>query len=269
MNLAQIEEARLLATPIAQNFTADDTCPAIIIQHVPSLGTGGTSASFTLANDSLQFLVDSASPAGKDLIGTTGKIGLTTTYNTMGLLADYINGFIAWRAILLGCLRSMTAVGLLDKASVVCSNANGAKIFIDTTDYDEHYFCISGERFVDNGVYGHIKDADDEVVNYLMYGSFLVSGDSDDLSLTYYSGKQGVAETTIRAAESLTLGTATEHGEENNTMPFVEAKRGERLVIGITTASDAIGTPTVDIVGKSVVFNNSRIVTAASQADTN
>ena len=45
----QIAEARGLATPIPQNIAADDTCPAIVIQYVPNLGTGGASASFTLA----------------------------------------------------------------------------------------------------------------------------------------------------------------------------------------------------------------------------
>lgn len=270
MRLEQIEEARALATPVTQNFTADDTFPAIIIQYVPDLGTGGTSASFTLANDSIQFLVDSASPAGLDAIGTTGKIATdSSTYDTMGEFVDYICGQLAWRAFLVGSLRSMTTIGLLDKTSTVCSNANGAKIFLDTTDYDEHYLAISGEKFISNGIAGHVTDFDDSCENMLMYGSFLITGDSDDLTLTYYTGKQGEAETALTGGESVTLGTATVHGEENYTQPFIKATRGHRLIIGITTASAVMGTPTIDVIGETAVWKNDRMVDSNNHADAN
>lgn len=270
MHINQIEEARKLATPVSHNFTADDTFPAIVIQYVPDLGTGGSSASFTLANDSLQFLVDSASPAGLDAIGTGGKISLTDeSYDTMGELADYINGRQAWRCYLVGALRAMTSIGLLDKSSTKCSNTAGVTIYIDTTDYDAtvgHIFAISGEKFVNNGIGGHVTDADDGVENSLLYGSFKITGDSD-CYMRYLSGAQGSAETALTGNEDLTLGTATVHGEENCSEPYITAKRGERLLVQIYTGSAVIGAPTVNAIGRSAVLKNDRIVDSKNYGD--
>lgn len=268
MTLEQILEARALATPVTQNFTADDQFPAIVIQYVPALGTSGESASFTLANDSIQFLVDSSSPAGKDAIGTTGKIDVSAgSFDTMGEFVDAINGVQAWRAYLVGALRSMTAVDLLAKTSTRCDGANGTTIFIDTSDTQEHFMAISGEAFVNNGIGGHVKDADDECENALMFGSFLITGDSDDLTITYYTGAQGSAETALTGGESMTLSSATEHGEENFTEPYIRASRGERLIIGITTTSDAMGTPTINLIGEIAVLSGARMVTKKNYGD--
>ena len=261
MNIDQINEARALATPVPQVFTADDQFPGIVIQYVPTLGTGGTSASFTLANDSFQFLVDSASPAGNDAIGTTGKIDTSSsTYDTMGEFADAINGTRAWRAYLVGSLRADTSIGLLDKTSTRCDGANGTTVYIDTTDYDVHSLAISGEQFINNGKRGHVTDKADACINALMFGSFLVSGDSDDLTITYYTGAQGSAEVALTGGESITLGTATLHGEENYTQPFIEATRGQRLIARISTASAVIGAPTFSIIGETQVLSASRQV---------
>ena len=261
MNIDQINEARALATPVTQNFTADDTFPAIVIQYVPSLGTSGTSASFTLANDSFQFLVDSASPAGTDAIGTTGKIDVSAgSYDTMGEFVDTINATQAWRAYLVGSLRADTTIGLLDKTSTTCHGANGTTVYTDTTDYDVHSFAISGEQFINNGRKGHVTDKADACINSLMYGSFLITGDSDDLTITYYTGAQGSAETALTGGESITLATATVHGEENFTEPFIEATRGHRLIVRITTASAVIGAPTINAIGETAVLSGSRMV---------
>lgn len=273
MNMRQIEEARALATPVTHNFTADDQFPAIVIQYVPTLGTGGTSASFTLANDSLQFLVDSASPAGADAIGTTGKVSLTTAAQdckTMGKLVDYINGRQAWRAYLVGALRAMTSIGLKAKSSTRCSNSAGVTLYIETTDYDTtvgHSFAISGEKFVNNGKNGHVTDADDECENSLMYGYFLITGDSDGLVQKYYSGKQGETETQLYTYTINAPGTAREDGEENCTIPFIRAKRGERLICQITTASDVIGAPTINAIGETAVLSGTRIVDSKNYGD--
>jgi hypothetical protein len=271
MTLDQILEARELATPITYNFTADDTFPAIVIQYVPTLGTGGTSASFTLANDSFQFLVDSASPAGTDAIGTTGKIALTlAAYDTMGELVDYINGRQAWRAYLVGALRAMTSIGLLDKTATTCHGANGTTVYIDTTDYDitvGHSFAISGEKFLNNGKNGHVTDADSECENALYYGSFLVTGDSDGLVLKYYSGAQGSTETLLHTYTINAPGTARVDGEENPTEPYIQAKRGERLIVQVTTASAVLGAPTFTAIGKVAVLKGDRIVDSDNFGD--
>ena len=271
MHLDQILEARALTTPVPQNITADDQLAAIVIQYVPNLGTGGASASFTLANDSFQFLVDSASPAGLDAIGTTGKLsGTDSATDTMGELVDYINGRTAWRAYLVGALRSDTTISCKDKTSTKCSNDNGVTLYYESDDYPKthgHGFAISGEKFINNGVNGHVTDWDDKCENSLMYGSFLITGDSDDLTLTYYSGKQGSAEVALTAGESVTLATATQHGEENYTAPFIRAKRGERLIGRMSSASDAMGVPTFNIIGETAVLRNDRIVDSDNYGD--
>ena len=272
MTLDQILEARELATPITYNFTADDTFPAIVIQYVPSLGTGGTSASFTLANDSFVFLVNSAAPAGADAIGTTGKIATSlAAYDTMGELVDYINGRQAWRAYLVGALRAMTSIGLLDKTATTCHGANGTTVYIDTTDYDTsvgHSFAISGEKFLNNGKNGHVTDADGECENALMYGSFTITGDSDGLVLKYYTGAQDSTETLLLSYTINAPGSSPRvDGEENPTEPFIRAKRGERLIVQMTTASADIGAPTFEAIGKVAVLKGDRIVDSDNFGD--
>ena len=272
MTLDQILEARELATPITYNFTADDTFPAIVIQYVPSLGTGGTSASFTLANDSFVFLVNSAAPAGADAIGTTGKIATSlAAYDTMGELVDYINGRQAWRAYLVGALRAMTSIGLKAKSTTACHNANGVTVYIETADYDTsvgHSFAISGEKFLNNGKNGHVTDADDECENALYFGNFLITGDSDGLVLKYYSGAQGSTETLLHTYTINAPGSSPRtDGEENPTEPYMQAKRGERLIIQVTTASAIVGTPTFTAIGKTAVLSGKRIVDSDNFGD--
>jgi hypothetical protein len=272
MTLQQIKEARELATPITYNFTADDTFPAIVIQYVPALGTGGTSASFTLANDSIVFLVNSATPAGADVIGASGKMATDGgTYDTMGEFVDYINGRQAWRAYLVGALRSMTTIGLLDKSSTTCHGAEGTVIFIDTTDYDTtvgHSFAISGEKFLNNGINGHVTDKDSACENALMYGSFLITGDSDGLVLKYYSGAQGSTETLLHSYTINAPGSSPRvDGEENPTEPYIRATRGERLIIQVTTASADLGAPTFTAIGKVAVLKNDRLVASDNFGD--
>ena len=73
MDTNQILEARALATPYGQQQTAVDTTPMMVCQYVSALGTGASSASIALVqNSSITCLVDSATPAGLDVIGVSG-----------------------------------------------------------------------------------------------------------------------------------------------------------------------------------------------------
>lgn len=272
MHLDQILEARALATPVAQTFTANDSFPAIVIQYVPALGSATTNtASFTLANDSFQFLVNGSTPSGLDVIGVSGKIDLSSgTYDTMGELVDTVNGRTAWRAYLVGALRAITCTDLLAKTSTRCDGATGTTVYIDTTDSKEHIFAISGEKFVNNGINGHVTDYDDGVENSLLFGSYLVSAGSSGVTLRYYSGKQGSTETALTSSESVTVATATQHGEENLSEPYITAKRGERLIVYLSQASNDADFGTglvIQAIGQSAVLSGSRIVDSKNYGD--
>lgn len=267
MYLRQIEEARALATPVTQNITATDTDPAIVIQYVPALGTGGTAATIALATGSqtLTFTVDSSAPAELDAIGgASGALVLTdAVFDTMGELVDYINGRSAWRAYLVGALRSDNPTNLLVKSAASCIGDNGLTFYSDTSTNLGISLAISGEKFVNNGINGHVKDFEDECENEMLYGSFNVTCASAPY-LSYYTGKQGSTETLITAAKLLTSASGTLEGEEIPTGPFIQATRGQRLIMRCVSPSVANATPvtagTITVVGKTAVLKNDRIV---------
>lgn len=269
MNMQQIEEARALATPVTHNITANDTCPAIVIQYVPEMGSASTNtASFTLANDSFQFLVNGATPSGVDVIGVSGKVDVSSsTYDTMGELVDHINGKQAWRAYLVGCLRSTTAVGLLAKTSTRCDNANGVTVYGDTSDYKDWFIAVSGEKFVNNGKNGHVTDWDDKVENALMYGNYSFASESNGVTLQYYTGKQGETETALTGTESIAESSTVTHGEENCDQPYIKATLGHRLIVKINQASSDIGTPSLNVTGRSAVYRANRVVNEKNYGD--
>ncbi|GAG50924.1 unnamed protein product, partial [marine sediment metagenome] len=229
--------------PLIHNFTAADTLPWMVVQYVPSLGTGGTSASIAyIVASSMTFLVNDAAPAGADAIGATGVIlTSSSTYNTMGELVDYINGRIAWRAYLVGALRADLSSLMLVKSATICSGANGLTFYADSSNSDDHSFAISGEKFVSNAVGGHVTDADDYCENEMLYGAFTVTSASDAIELRYYSGKQGDTETQVGSAVAVTTATLKEQGEVNLTVPFVQATRGQRLIMRVVDTSTTPG----------------------------
>ena len=264
MNYTQIQEARELATPVTHNFTAVNTFPWMVVQYVPDLGTGGTSASVAyVVASSMTFLVNSAVPAGADAIGTSGVI-LTSTaaYDTMGELVDYINGRQAWRAYLVGALRSDNSSLMLAKTAALCSGANGVTFYGASASSGELSFAISGEKFVNNGVNGHVTDADDECENTMINGSFTVTCASAGIGLRYYTGAQGSTETQIGGTVTVTSATEKTQNSGNLIDPFVRATRGQRLVIRVVGLSDtkSLTAPTINVVGKTAVLSGSRIV---------
>ena len=109
MNLAQIEEARALASPVNWAATVGiDTAPYFVVQYVPALGTGGAAATIALVTGGdMTFLVDGAAPAGLDAIGTAGVIDTSAaTGDTIAELLGLINATSAWRAYAVGALFS-------------------------------------------------------------------------------------------------------------------------------------------------------------------
>lgn len=266
MHIQQIEEARALATPIVHNFAAVDTLPWMVVQYVPSLGTDATSASIAyIVASSMTFLVDSSTPAGLDAIGADGVI-LTSTaaYDTMGELVDYINGRIAWRAYLVGALRADNSSLMLAKSATICSGANGLTFYADSSASGEHSFAISGEKFVSNAAGGHVTDSGDNCENEMLYGAFTVTCASAGIGLKYYSGKQGDTETQIGSTVTVTSAAAKEQGEVNLTVPYVQATRGQRLLMRVMglSATTSLTSPTIHVIGKTAVLENDRIVDA-------
>jgi len=264
VHIQQIEEARALATPVIHNFAAVDTLPWMVVQYVPSLGTGGASASIAyIVDSSMTFLVDSSTPAGADVIGVSG-IFLTSSssYNTMGELVDYINGRAAWRAYLVGALRADLSSLMLAKTAAKCSGANGLTFYADSSASGEHSFAISGEKFVSNAAGGHVTDADDACENEMLYGAFTVTCASAGIGLKYYSAKQNATETQIGSTVTVASATAKEQGEVNMTVPWVQATRGQRLIMRVMglSATTSLTSPTIHAIGKTAVLKNDRWV---------
>lgn len=265
MHVDQIIEAEKMATPVTHNITAVDTDPWMVVQYVPTLGTGGTSASIAyIVASSMTFLVDSSTPAGADAIGTSGVI-LTSTaaYDTMGELVDYINGRQAWRAYLVGALRADNSSLMLAKSATACHGANGLTFYGDTSSNKMISLAVSGEKFVNNGKNGHVKDWDDQCINRMYYGYFKVTcASTHSPVLRYYTGLAGSTETQIASDVALVSGTAQQDGEENFTEPYIEATRGHRLVIRvICTSAQPPTSPTVNVLAKTAVLSGARQVT--------
>lgn len=262
----QIIEARALATVVPHNITAVDKSPWIQIQYVPALGTGGAAATVAMAagRDTMTFQVDAADPAGADSIGnTSGEVIVSGgSLNTMGEVVDHINGKSAWRAYLIGCLRSENPDNLLVRTAASAFGDNGVTLYSDTSVSKEISIAISGERFVNNGKGGHLKDFEDGCENSMMYASIL--GTSASLHvIRYYTGKQGSAEVQLAQDIDLTTVVAKEQGEASFSETFIKSTRGERLIVRqIGVSNTAITVPTHHVLGKTAVLKNDRIVTA-------
>ena len=260
----QIVEARALATVVPHNITAVDTTPWIVVQYVPALGTGGAAATVDIdaGRDTLTFQVDAAAPAGADAIGnTTGILDLSSsTYSTMGKLVDAINGVAAWRAYLVGALRSDLVSSLLVQAAASCFGANGKTLFSDSSVSKDISIAISGEKFVSNGISGHEKDFEDGCENSMQYAS--INATSASLAvIRYYTGKQGSTEAQLGSDVDTVSATAKEQGEANLSVDFVTAARGERLIVrAIGVSNTAITAPVVHVLGKTAVLKNDRFV---------
>jgi hypothetical protein len=194
----------------------------------------------------------------------------------MGELVDYINSRLAWRAYLVGALRADVPSCLLvvaAGAATLCSGDNGYTLLGESSGYtgsastlgNTISLAISGEKFVTNGINGHVTDAADEVENSLVYGSFNVTAASAGMRLKYYTGAQGSTEVQLGSDVTVLTATQKEQGEANWDETFIQAVRGERLIIRLNNQSaGALTVPAIETLGKSVVLKNDRIVDAVN-----
>ena len=263
-NAESIQTAHDIATPVTHNITANDTSPWMVVQHVPILGTNGTSAKCQVFASTLTFTVDGAVPAGKDVVGISGKFNLTlAAYDTMGELVDAINGARAWRAYLVGAIRADTPSFLLIQANADCRGDNGLTVYSDSSNSDEWSFAISGEKFVNNGVAGHVKDWDSQCENSVNWMGLLYSGASSGHSLKYYTGRAGDTETQLGSSQATVISTLFEQGEDNPSIPWISATRGHRLVCRVAnnSATSKLGTTLAwNTVAETAVLDGSRLV---------
>lgn len=282
MTLEQILEARALAVTVPQSQAAADKSPFMVVQYVPALGTGGASASIALVQDSsMTFLVDSAVPAGADIIGVSGVFDTSSsTYDTMGELVDAINGVQAWRAYLVAALRSDASSILLAKSATICSVAAGLTFYGDTSQNEGSITpgtagaleivgtAISGEAFVSTAINGHVKDVDGECENALLYSEVqLTFTGSDPNSLRIFSGKQGDTEVLIYN-QTLTSTTEQDFGRTGTVQAdglnsvFLAAPRGHRLILRAAAATAFSAFTKFNVLGRTAVLKGDRIVSA-------
>lgn len=266
MNIRQVLEARALAKPIAHVFSDVDTFPAFVMQYVPENGTGGTAATaaFVQGGD-FTVTVDGAAVGnandGGDGFGTAGVIDTSAAlYDTAGEFVDAVNGQNpSWRAYLVGARRATTMASLLAKSATSCIGANGLTFYFDASASDLGAVAISGEKFINNGKNGHVKDADDLVENILNWAAF-TCGLTGNGNLKLYSCSQQADGPAV--AFAATDDTAITKGNNNLLeQPFYTAKLGERLIVEISAGTSFDDIAKAEVIGRSAVLNGSRLVT--------
>jgi hypothetical protein len=242
-----------IARPYAQSYSAVDTFPQAIVQYVPSGGTGGTAATCQVVSaTSLTFQVDGANPAGADAIGDASGVVAFATYTTMGALKDYIDGLSAWRMILIGAKRAdASASKLLTAAATSCLTEEGLRIYGDASATDHLSFAITGEKFVNYGANGHVKEAG-RTWNTLLSASINVglTGSSPQIEFSFEAQK---ATPAIQVAHTLVMAddTLEEIGVANPSVPYLQSPLGMRIIGRVSAATSVDDIATFNVLGKS------------------
>lgn len=256
--VAQLKEQ---TAPYMQTFTSVDGHVAAIVQYVPDGGDGGSAATCQVVTATgLVFTVDAATPAGNDAIGSSGTVAFAT-YTTLGALSDYINGLPAWRMILVGGLRAdASASKLLTAPATSCIGANGLNIYFDASSTKHGSFAISGERFVNNGLNGHIKDADG-CSNILCWANINVGLTGTSPQIAFYFEKQ--KGTTVQSSLTRVMAddTLEEIGVTQPMLPEIEAPIGYRIVGRVSAGTSYDDIALFEVGGKSVFVDGSYVVT--------
>jgi len=261
VKLNQIEEMERVAAPYMQSFSDVDGHPAMVVQYVPKGGTGATAATCqVVVATGLTFTVGGTTPAGTDAIGASGVVSFDT-YTTMGTLADYINGHTAWRCYLVGALWADASKSkLLVAAATSCIGATGYTIYHDASATDHGSFAISGERFINNGLNGHIKDVDG-CRNSLCWANINVGITGSTPQIAFYFEKQ--KGTTVQSSFTRVMvdDTLEEIGVVNPMLPVLTAPTGYRIVGRVSVATTYDDIALFEVGGKSVFLDGSYIVT--------
>lgn len=262
MNFQQISEARSLALPYGQAFTDVDAFPQLQVQYVPELGTGGALATcVTTTATGLVFDVDGTTPAGKDVIGSSGALTFAS-YTTLGALADAINGAQAWRAILRGALRADASDDNLLAGDASCIGAEGLAIYGDADPIDEGSVAISGERFISNGKNGHVKDFDDACENSLLFYQIDV-GATGNGTIKVYSEQQNSTSVQTLYSETYTDDAENIRGVSSGqaaNAAWLTAPRGSRLIVRLAAVTSFDDIVAFHVLGKTAVLKGDRFV---------
>ena len=264
-------EHEQMARPWAQSFSAVDTFPQAIVQYVPDGGTGGTAATCQVVTATgLTFQVDAANPAGADAIGTAAGVVAFATYTTMGALKDYVDGLTAWRMILLGAKRAdASASKLLTAGATSCITASGLRIFGDASTTDHISFAITGERFVNNGLSGHIKERG-ACWNTLLSASLNVglTGGTPQIEFSFEGQR---ASDAIQVAHSLVMvdDTLEEIGVANPSVPYLQAPLGFRIIGRVSVATTVDDIAKFEVLGKSAYINGEQLIDRPPWVDQN
>lgn len=275
MHIHQIEEARALAPIVIHTQTAVDTTPAFVIQYVPDLGDSGSSAGVRYTSgETMAFSVDgAAADSGDGIYGGGDSLGSGTpgfiwtglaSLDTVGEMYDIVAKFAAWRIYLVAAIRADSMSYILTQ-SAGTTGEEGLTFYFDSSVSAICGTAVSGEKFVNSGLNGHVKDADDECENQADYIYTKLTFSSVGTTMKYYSGEAGQTESLLVAGARVTTATAYEDGEANYTEPYIKSARGQRLVVR-TDCDSVLATsndPTaVDfkVIGKTAVLANNRIV---------
>jgi hypothetical protein len=269
MNLEQLYAARQLASPLVYAKSGADASPAFCIQYVPDLGTGGAAATIALIqNSTMTVLVDAAAPTGADAIGTNGVIVTSAAANdTVGELQATFNAKAAYRFIRLGAIGSDAMSGILAKSASSCIGPNGLFFYFDGSVSKKIGIPFTGERFVDNGINGHQKDADNKNLCSINYFEWVSAVTVTNGTIKVYADDQttpiGGEDLLFQAASFPTAGTRRKYGDENPSIPWITAPMGKRILVQIYTPSSTTGpVPTaISVHGQVAVSSGAYLVT--------
>jgi len=250
-----------MARPWAQSFSDVDGFPQMLVQYVPDGGTGGAAATAAVTSaTNITFLVDTAAPAGTDAVGASGVVAFAT-YTTMGAVADAINGTTAWRCILLGAKRAdASATKLLTAGATSCRTASGLRIYGDASATDHISFAITGERFVNYGLNGHVKESK-RCWNTLLSASLNVglTGGTPQIEFSFEGQR---ASEVIQVAHSLVMAddTLEEIGVANPSVPYLQAPLGFRIIGRVSVATTVDDIAKFEVLGKSAYINGEQMI---------
>ena len=259
-----------MARPWAQVFSDVDGFPQMLLQYVPDGGTGGTAATAAVTTGTdITILIDGEVPAGKDAIGASGVVAFAT-YTTLGTLRDVLNSTPAYRCILLGGLRAdASATKLLTAGAASIMTDSGLRIYGDASATDHISFAITGERFVNNGLDGHVKERG-ACWNTLLAASLNVglTGGSPQI-IFYFEGQR--ASDAVQTAFSLVMvdDTLEAIGTDNPSVPYLQAPLGFRIVGRVSVATTVDDIAKFAVLGKSAYMNGEQLIDRPPWVDQN
>jgi hypothetical protein len=269
MYAKMIEEAEKIATQVGNELTTDDTNPAFSLIYVPKWGSGGAAATVALVQgSSMTFLVDGAVPAGADVIGTSGVIDTgAAAYDTVGELANYVNGRKAWRMRCL-CDPATKMATILAKVAATCLVDGGLTFYFDTNVADTTYIwnCpITGNCFFNPSPGGIFWGNEHAVVNKILSIQFSQNFSSAATMYVKQWKKGDTAGTTIwqkaLTDRSSAAVAADSYGIADPDIPWLTGQEGYSLSVEIR--SDAATSPAVfSVRGKTVVRDGAYVVNA-------